>query len=60
MRVITAVLRSQLCDIQSQFEAAIKSRARLGVLQAQRKLALWQELDSKIDRIIERSMVRRA
>ncbi|KAF8608869.1 hypothetical protein BDV93DRAFT_602750 [Ceratobasidium sp. AG-I] len=50
-------LNSQLCDINSLFEAATKRTSRLGVSRVQRKLALWDELDSKINRIVETSML---
>lgn len=55
---ITTTFYSQLSNIQGYFEESIKRKSRLGIMQVQRKLALWEELDSKVNRVMEMSMVR--
>lgn len=51
-------LKIELGKIQGRFEAAVKSSSRMGILLAQRKLGLWEELDVKLNQIIETTTLR--
>lgn len=48
---------SQLLDIQTQFQAADIPNSRIGIRHAQRKLELWEELNSRLNETMEENMV---
>ncbi|KAF8598004.1 hypothetical protein BDV93DRAFT_610103 [Ceratobasidium sp. AG-I] len=53
-------LNSQLLEIKSQLEVTLKSSSRSRLFQAQRKLAAWEELNLKVDRVVELTLLRLA
>lgn len=53
------VVCRQLLEIQREVEAINTSRSRLGVLNAQRNLAMWDRLKVKLDETIEVNMASR-
>lgn len=51
-----AEITSQLLDIQTQFQAADIPNSRIGIRHAQRKLELWEELNSRLNETMEENM----
>jgi hypothetical protein len=43
---------SQLSEIQNRVETVVQSKSRLDIRGARRKLALWEELNSRIDNLL--------
>ncbi|KAF8604866.1 hypothetical protein BDV93DRAFT_522168 [Ceratobasidium sp. AG-I] len=46
-------LSKTLGDIQNRLESVLKSNSRLGIHQARRKIAAWEELNRRLDRVME-------
>lgn len=48
---------SQLLEIQKQFRAGEASKSRPGIQVNRRKLAIWDNLETKLDEVMEVKMV---